>query len=281
MFIISTFRYYPFPLLSRLSALHVSHRTSGTTRIMLEPPSGPSATVSSTPPQSSATSAGRGGPAVTTTAYQIPLSKVNRTKMAKNKGPASTCRLQKIRVLARRDNRTATSGVLKMNHITRQNHQLLPLVDGDIRLTLKMLLCPAPQKGVRRRKRRRIGGQELRTHTPFQRNRVRSESQRRRRRAGPRQPVTLHGIQRRIFLRLRKVVCMARPRRKKKIRPKRGKRGMMYLSTSFRTDSFRWMSCNIIVKPFLNKRSFVPSGSVISPCIEYWLCRFNCYVQGP
>jgi hypothetical protein len=35
------------------------------------------------------------------------------------------------------------------------------------------------------------------------------------------------------------VVCMAIPRRKQRIRPKRGKRGMRYSSTSFRKDSFR------------------------------------------
>jgi hypothetical protein len=206
---------------------------------MLEPLNGPSATVLSTLRRSSATSAGRSGQTVITIAYRIPPSKINHSKKAKNKGPASTCHLQKLRVLAHRDSRMGTFGVPKMNLITRQN-QLLPLVDGDIRRISKMLLCLAPQKGERRRrKRRKTGGQERRMHTLFQMNRVRGENQRRRRRANPRQPVTLHGIRRRSFLRLLRVVCMAIPRRKQRIRPKRGKRGMRYSSTSFRKDSFR------------------------------------------
>lgn len=177
---------------------------------MLVPLNGPSGTVLSTHPQSSATSAGRSGQPVTTTAYRILPLKVNPTKKGRSKAPASIYQPHQLRASARRNSPMAIFGVQRMNLTMEQNQPLLPPVDGTIRLILKMQLCRAPRKEERRRKKRRIGGQERRMHIRFPRNRASGESRRRRRRgkAGLRRPVTTHEIRLYSFLKMLRVVCM-------------------------------------------------------------------------
>ena len=233
MFIISIFRYYHiFSCAIHLIQRYIFYRIYGITKIMLVPLNGPNVMALSIPLQSNATSAGRSGQLVTTTAYQILLSKVNLMRKARSQALAATCRPQKPQALTHRDIQTETFGVRRMNPTTGQNQIRLP-VDGDTLLILKMQRYPAPRKEEKRRKKtRRIGGKEQRMRILFLRNKVNDEDQRGRRGAGLRHPVKAREIPEQNFLRIQKVVCMVRGIRLQKDWTK--EQQTMCLSTSFR-----------------------------------------------
>ena len=225
---------------------------------MLVPLNGLSATVLLIHRRLNATSAGRSGQPVITTAYRILLWKVNRMKKGRSVDPASISQPLTVRALAHSDSRTEIFGVQRMNLTMDQNQSLLPLVDGDTRPTLKMRLYRAPRKGgKRRKKKRRIGGQEQKMHIPFLRSIANGAGLRRRRReAGLRRPVIVQGILRRSFQKMLRVVYMVRVQRNQRRHRKEQQR--MYLSTSFKTDHSKFIvfmrarlslhefSCNIM-----------------------------------